>query len=129
MEKMITVLMVEPGRHPYLRTVVHDLETLQALVGDMITCSYPWEDEIGLIAGDNSLSDERLEWNRIIDDYNIIRGNFYLVGLSRDDFTDIPMDLAKKYAELFWMPESFINIGGSLMVIREDDGTKPSLDV
>jgi len=129
MEKMITVLMVEPGRHPYLRTVVHVLETLQALVGDMITCSYPWEDEIGLIAGDNSLSDERLEWNRIIDDYNIIRGNFYLVGLSRDDFTDIPMDLAKKYAELFWMPESFINIGGSLMVIREDDGTTPSLDV
>jgi len=27
------------------------------------------------------------------------------------------------------MPESFVNIGGSLMVIREDDGTKPSLDV
>lgn len=39
------------------------------------------------------------------------------------------MDLAKKYAELFWMPESFVNIGGSLMVIKEDDGTTLSLDV
>jgi|GEM_PF-1482963 len=129
MEKTITVLMIEPGKHPYLKTVPHTLENLQALVGDYITATYPWEDEIGLIAGDNSLSDASLEWNRYIDEYHFIRGNFYLVGLSRDDFTDIPMDLAKKYAELFWMPESFVNIGGSLMVIREDDGTKPSLDV
>jgi hypothetical protein len=30
---------------------------------------------------------------------------------------------------MFWMPESFIKVGGGLMVISEDDGTVPSLEV
>ena len=128
-KKTITVLMVEPHRHPYLKTVEHSLENLQSLVGGYITATYPWEDPVALIAGDESLYDASLDWNRYIDDYHFIRGNFFLCGLTLDDFTDIPADLAQKYAEMFWMPESFINFGGSLMVIKEDDGTAPSLDV
>ena len=46
----ITVLMVEPHRHPYLKTVEHTLENLQSLVGGYITATYPWEDPVGLIA-------------------------------------------------------------------------------
>ena len=128
-KKMITVLMVEPHRHPYLKTVEHTLEDLQSLVCGYITATYPWEDPVALIADDESLYDASLDWNRYIDDYHFIRGNFVLCGLTLDDFTDIPADLAQKYAEMFWMPESFINFGGSLMVIKEDDGTAPSLDV
>ena len=124
----ITVLMIEPHRHPYLKTINHTLDDLQSLVGGIITATYPWDDPVALIAGDESLYDTSLRWNRFIDDYHFIRGNFFLCGLTRDDFDDIPADLAQKYAEMFWMPESFINFGGSLMVIKEDDGTKPSLD-
>ena len=128
-KKTITVLMVEPHRHPYLKTVEHELESLQSLVGGFITATYPWEDPVALIAGDESLYDASLDWNSYIDDYHFIRGNFFLCGLTLDDFTDIPADLAQKYTEMFWMSETFINFGGSLMVIKEDDGTAPSLDV
>lgn len=125
----ITVLMIEPHKHPYLKTINHTLDDLQSLVGGIITATYPWDDPVALIAGDESLYDTSLDWNRFIDDYHFIRGNFFLCGLTRDDFDDIPADLAQKYAEMFWMPESFINFGGSLMVIKEDDGTKPVLEV
>ena len=40
----ITVLMVEPHRHPYLKTVEHTLENLQAMVGGYIEATYPLED-------------------------------------------------------------------------------------
>ena len=105
-KKTITVLMVEPHRHPYLKTVEHTLENLQGLVGGYITATYPWEDLVGLVADDDGLSKQEYEWNRVIDDYQIIRGNFFLCGLGREDFTDIPMDLAEKYAARFWVPES-----------------------
>ena len=77
------------------------------------------------MADDDGLFKQEYEWNRVIDEYQIIRGNFFLCGLGREDFTDIPMDLAEKYAARFWMPESFVNINGQMMVIREDDGTVP----
>ena len=123
----ITVLMIEPHRHPYLKTVEHTLENLQAMVGGYITATYPWDDPVALVADDDGLYKQDCEWNRYIDDYHFIRGNFFICGLSREDFDDIPEELARKYAEMFWMPESFIKVDGGLMVIREDDGSSPSV--
>ena len=123
--KTITVLMVEPHRHPYLKTVEHTLENLQSLVGGYIEATYPWDDPVGLICDDEGLYNPNHEWNRYIDDYHFIRGSFFICGLGEEDFTDIPEDMAMKYAEMFWQPESFIRMGGQLVVIREDDGTKP----
>ena len=123
----ITVLMIEPHRHPYLKTVEHTLENLQAMVGGYITATYPWDDPVALVADDDGLYKQDYEWNRYIDDYHFIRGNFFICGLGREDFTDIPEELARKYAEMFWMPESFIKVGGGLMVIREDDGSIPGV--
>jgi hypothetical protein len=80
---------------------------------------------VALVADDDGLYKQDYEWNRYIDDYHFIRGNFFICGLGREDFCDIPAELARKYAEMLWMPESFIKVGGGLMVIREDDGSKP----
>ena len=121
----ITVLMIEPHKHPYLKTVEHTLENLKAMVGGYITATYPWDDPVALIADDDGFFKQDYEWNRYIDEYHFIRGNFFICGLSRDDFTDISLTLSRKYAEMFWMPESFITVGDRLMVIREDDGSKP----
>lgn len=126
-KQTITVLMIEPHRHPYLKTVEHTLENLQAMVGGYITATYPWEDPVALVADDDGIYKQDYEWNRYIDDYHFIRGNFFICGLGREDFTDIPEELALKFAEMFWMPESFIKVGGGLMVIREDDGSNPSV--
>ena len=124
-KQTITVLMIEPHRHPYLKTVEHTLENLQAMVGGYITATYPWEDPVALIADDEGLYKQDYEWNRYINDYHFIRGNFFICALGREDFVDIPEGLALKYAEMFWMPESFIKVDGGLLVIREDDGSKP----
>ena len=122
----ITVLMVEPHRHPYLKTVEHTLENLQAMVGGYIEATYPWRtDMVALVCDEDGLSKPEQEWNRYIDDYHFIRGSFFICGLGEEDFCDIPIDLAQKYAEMFWCPESFISINGSLVVIREDDGSAP----
>ena len=61
-KKTITVLMVEPHRHPYLKTVEHTLENLQGMVGGYITATYPWEDLIGLVADDDGLFKQEYEW-------------------------------------------------------------------
>ena len=122
----ITVLMVEPHRHPYLKTVEHTLENLQALVGGYIEATYPCKaDLVALVCDEDGLSKPEQEWNRYIDDYHFIRGRFFICGLGEEDFCDIPADLAQKYAEIFWCPESFIMADGQLVVIREDDGSAP----
>ena len=126
-KRTITVLMIEPRRHPYLKTVEHTLENLQAMVGGYITATYPWDDPVALVADDDGLYKQDYEWNRYIDDCHFIRGNFFICGLSREDFVDIQEELALKYAAMFWMPESFIKVDGGLMVIREDDGTAPKV--
>jgi len=60
----ITVLMIEPHRHPYLKTVEHTLENLQAMVGGYITATYPWDDPVALVADDDGLYKQDYEWNR-----------------------------------------------------------------
>ena len=57
--------------------------------------------------------------NRVLEDYDIIRGPFFLAGLGVDDFTDLAPDLIEKYAEKFKYPEVFISTSdGHIAVIR-----------
>lgn len=125
MSEMLRVLLVEPHKHPRLVEVEHTLENLQALVGGDIAASYPWEDLVGIVYDDDGKCKEGQEANRALEDYDVLVGPFFICGLGREDFASIPDDLALKFAEKFWMPETFLMLPGGLMVIREDDGTKP----
>ena len=125
MKETIRVLLVEPQKHPRLVEVEHTLENLQGLVGDWIAASYPWDDPVGLVYGDNSKLRGDTEPNRMLEDYDVLVGPFFLCGLGTEDFASIPDALALKYAKKFWMPERFLMHPDGLMVIREDDGTEP----
>lgn len=119
------VLMVEPGKHPYELEIEHTLEAMyKALDCDTITATYPWDDPVGLVTDDEGLFKEGKRWNRVIENCGMIRGAFFLCGLARDNFTDLPPELMKKYKKRFWMPEKFIWTQGRLVVFRMDDGTK-----
>lgn len=122
---MIRVLLVEPHRHPRLVEIEHTLENLQGLVGGYIAATYPWDDLVGLVYDDDALCKEGAEPNRTLEDYDLVHGPFFICGLGREDFASIPDDLALKYAEKYWMPESFMMLENALVVIREDDGTEP----
>ena len=40
----ISVLVVEPGKHPYQKEIPTTLEAMQGLVGGLIEVVYPWPD-------------------------------------------------------------------------------------
>ena len=42
------------------------------------------------------------------DIYDIVAGNFFIVGLGESDFTDLPHELAERFAEQFRQPEMFL---------------------
>jgi hypothetical protein len=48
--------------------------------------------------------------------FDIIAGTFLIVGLSEDNFSELPDELAEKYAKLFESPELFYSMDGRIEV-------------
>ena len=99
------VLMVEPGKSPYAAEIESGLKSLQAAVGGDIQAVYPYEDPVALICNDEGKL-MGLPLNRALFDddghvYDIVSGNFLIVGLGEEDFTDLSPDLMEKYGEQF----------------------------
>ena len=115
------VLLVEPGNQPRTVEIKHTLEAMcQVLDCDTITATYPWEDPVGLVTDDEGLFKDK-PWNRVIDRYTAIKGNFFLCGLGPEDFTDLPEELMEKYKRLFWCPQLFIPTSEGMLVLHLDD--------
>ena len=90
-EEMMTVLVVEPMKAPYVKSIPNELEDLQQAVGGDIEMTYPFEDEVGILLNGNGKF-EGLPLNRALYDdrgqvYDAIAGTFLVVGLTEDDFT------------------------------------------
>ena len=49
------------------------------------------------------------------DIYDIVAGNFFIVGLGQNDFTDLPHELAEQFAERFRQPEMFMRVDGKIV--------------
>ena len=120
----MNVLMVEPGKAPYETQIGDDLQSMQALVGGYIQAVYPYEEPVALICNEDGKLDG-LPLNRALRDsdgdiYDIIAGNFFIVGLSQNDFTDLPHELAEQFAERFRQPEMFMRVDGRLEGLRDE---------
>ena len=50
---------------------------------------------------------ENLPLNRMLGDYDIIHGTFFVCGLTRDDFTDLTPKQMKHYGEMYHDPQLF----------------------
>ena len=117
------VLMVEPGKSPYETEIEGGLESLQAAVGGDIQATYPFDDLVGLICNDEGKL-MGLPLNRALYDdeghlYDIVSGNFLIVGLGEEDFTDLPADLMEKYTEHFKYPEKFFRLAGEIVAVKQ----------
>ena len=113
------VLMVEPGKSPYETEIEGGLESLQAAVGGDIQATYPYEDPVALICNDEGKL-IGMPLNRALYDdggrmYDIVAGNFLIVGLGEEDFTDLSPELMKKFSEQFKHPEKFARIAGEII--------------
>lgn len=117
------VLMVEPGRSPYETEIESGLESLQAAVGGDIQAVYPYEDPVALICNEEGKL-MGLPLNRALYDedghmYDIVAGNFLIVGLGEEDFTDLSPGLMEKYGEQFRPPEKFARIAGEIIAVKQ----------
>lgn len=117
------VLMVEPGKSPYETEIEGGLESLQAAVGGDIQATYPFDDLVGLICNDEGKL-LGMPLNRALYDdeghlYDIVAGNFLIVGLGEEDFTDLSPELMKKFSEQFKHPEKFARIAGEIIAVKQ----------
>lgn len=110
-KKIITVLMVEPGKHPVVTTLDDNLDSLQKAVS--IGADYQGLIEIiGIGNGDCILCNEEgkligLEGNRWLGS-DIIAGVFYVLSEGEDgELASLSEEKIKSYTERFWEPEVF----------------------
>ena len=104
------VLIVEPGKYPREADIEHTLEAEQTVVGGTIEAVYPWRDSACIVCNDNGIA-ENLPLNRILGNYDIIHGTFFVCGLTRDDFTDLTPQQMKHYEEMYHDPQLFFLLG------------------
>ena len=110
-QKEITVLMVEPGKHPKVTTLKDDLDSLQKAVS--IGADYQGLIEfVSLGNGDCIMCNEEgkligLDGNRRLGD-DILVGVFYIMSENEDgELVSLSEKKIKRYTELFWEPETF----------------------
>ena len=121
----MNVLMVEPGKAPYETQIGDDLQSMQALVGGYLEAVYPFEQPVALVCRESGKLDG-LPLNRALRDadgdiYDIVAGNFFIVGLGQNDFTDLPHELAEQFAEQFRQPEMFMRVDDKIVAARMPD--------
>lgn len=67
------------------------------------------------VCNDNGIA-ENLPLNRMLGDYDIIHGTFFVCGLTSNDFTDLTPQQMKRYEELYHDPQLFFLLGKTLCV-------------
>ncbi|MBQ9631720.1 MAG: DUF3846 domain-containing protein [Lachnospiraceae bacterium] len=131
----IRVLLVESGEKPRLVTMEHTLENLQKTVGGHIQAIYPDpSDPIAIICDDEGKFKGYPVNRMLLDDegepYDFIAGNFFICGLSAENFASISDEMADKYTERFYWPEMLLRtLEGHVMWIRLKPGEEPKLIV
>ena len=98
------ILFVEPGKEAQPAEIQGDLKEMQAIVGGQIQALYPWEDSVALICNDEGKL-LRLPLNRMLEDYDVIAGNFFICGIEGDEFVSLSDPLMIKYQKKFRYPE------------------------
>lgn len=120
----MNVLIVEPGQAPREAEIDGSLQSMQKIVGGTIQAVYPYEDQVALVCNDEGKL-MGLPLNRKLEDYDIIAGNFFICGLSEDNFASLPPELMGKYREKFEKPELFVRMGRHIISVPVEPPKEP----
>lgn len=114
----MTVLVVEPLKPAYLKTISGDLKSLQKEVGGLIDATYPFEDRVAVVLNDKGKLDCLMPNRGLYDKdgnlYDIVAGTFLVVGLGEEDFCSLNEEMAEKYLTKYKNPEMVVCINGQL---------------
>ena len=115
------VLIVEPLKEPYLKTISGDLRSLQNIVGGHIDATYPFKDPVAIVLNDEGKMNGMMPNRGLYDDkgnlYDIVAGTFLIAGLTEDDFGTLSEELSAKYMEKFKVPEMPVRINGQMAMV------------
>lgn len=119
-EKEVEVLLVQPEKYPKKVSISRGLESLQKMVGGYISFTYPFKEDVGIVLNDEGKL-LGLPFNRALRDengnpYDIINGDFLVVGLTDDDISSLSPELMDKFERLFHKPEVVTKVCGYLMI-------------
>ena len=122
---MMDVLLIRPNMYPQAVQIGCELEDLQKAVGGDIQAVYPYEDPVALVMDEEAKLTGK-DLNRALRDedgnmYDIVAGDFLVVGLGEEDFCSLSHELIKKYEEHFHQPEMFVRMGRSIMALPLPD--------
>lgn len=103
--KELNVLLVQPMEMPQEVTLDGSLASLQKAVGGYIECVYPFEDNVGIICNDEgkllNLPPNRFLYTEEGKPYDVLCGNFLVVGLTEDDFGSLTPQQMEHYKEMY----------------------------
>jgi hypothetical protein len=115
----LKVLLLEPGKIARAAEIEHTLNSMQSVVGGIITVVYPFEAAVGVVANDEGLL-LGLPLNRKLSEEVIIAGTCFICGLGEEDFTDLPNDLMERYRQQFYYPQVFAKIDDEIIGVPYD---------
>lgn len=118
------VLLVEPGKAARPVEIKNELHEMQQIVGGLIQVLYPWEDPAAIVCNDEAKL-MGLPLNRVLEDYDVIAGTFFICGIQGENFTGLTEQQMQKYQQMFRSPEAFIRTPEGLMCIRMDPVVSP----
>lgn len=124
-KKELDALLVKPNEYPQKVTIGAELNDLQEAVGGTITATYPFTDPVAIVRNDEGKL-LGLPMNRALRDehgqtYDVLTGSFLVVGLGKEDFASLSPELAQKYEQHFHQPETFVKLGGHLVILPTPD--------
>ena len=131
-KEQLDVLLVKPGMYPQAVQIGGELEDLQKAVGGDIEAVYPYNEPVALIVNDEGKLNGR-ELNRALRDnegqiYDIVAGDFLVVGLGEENFASLSPELMEKFEKEFHQPEMFVRMGRSIMALPLSDDKVKAAD-
>lgn len=131
-EQKLTVLVVEPKKAPYRKTIDAGLESLQREVDGHIQAVSPFDDPVAIICDEESKL-KGSELNRALRDengriYDIVAGTFLVVGLGEENFCSLTPSLMEKFATRFQTPEAFARLGDQIISVPIAEKPKTRLE-
>lgn len=117
-------MLVEPGKAARPVEMKNDLHEMQQMVGGPIQALYPWEEPVAIVCNDEG-KNMGLPLNRVLENYDIIAGAFFVCGIQGENFSSLTEKQMQKYQQMFLSPEKFIQTPGRAFVYPNKPGGKP----
>ena len=119
------VLLVEPDKTACEVDIGNHLEDMQKAVGGYIEACYPYEDPVAIVCNEegkiNGMPPNRAVYDEQGKMTDIICGNFFVCGLSEDNFKSLSPELMEKYHKMFQYPEVFIKVQGKIIALKNPE--------